>query len=61
MSNEKMPHTGHDKHLCYLVNLRFQESNPEEYKSLIKEPKFYCQNCGRAAASSGSLCNPAKL
>lgn len=61
MSDEKMPHPGHDKHLCYLINLRFQESNAEGYKSLIKDPQFYCQNCGRAAVSSKNLCNPAKL
>ena len=61
MSNEQMPHPGHDKHLCYLINLRFQESNPEDYKTLIKDPEFYCQNCGRAAASADNLCKPAKL
>ncbi len=61
MSDEKMPHPGHDKHLCYLNNLRFQESNPEDYKALIKNSEFYCQNCGRSAASSKNLCKPAKL
>ena len=61
MTQADMPHPGHDKHLCYLNNLRFQLENPEEYKELIKNAQFYCQNCGRAAASSKNLCKPVKL
>ena len=61
MSETKMPHSQHDKHLCYLNNLEFQKSNPEEYKTLVKNAKFYCGNCGRAAASEKNLCNPIKL
>lgn len=61
MSDDKMPHPGHDKHLCYLVNLRFQDSNPEDFRTLIKEPRFFCQNCGRAANSPNNLCKPVKL
>ncbi len=56
-----MPHSGHDKHLCYLNNLHFQQSDPEAYKELIRDPKFFCANCGRAAASENSLCKPVKL
>ena len=61
MTNADMPHPGHDKHLCYLNNLRFQASNLEDYKALIKNPEYFCQNCGRAAASSENLCKPVKL
>ncbi|MDH4203091.1 MAG: hypothetical protein OEV87_09370 [Phycisphaerae bacterium] len=61
MTNDNMPHPGHDKHLCYLINLRYQESNPEDYKALIKNPQFFCRNCGRAAADSKNLCKPVKL
>lgn len=61
MSDTAMPHPGHDKHLCYLNNLRFQDSHPEEFKFLIKNPEYYCQNCGRAAASEKNLCKPKKL
>ena len=61
MAGNEMPHPGHDKHLCYLNNLHFQDSNPEEYKDLIREPKFFCKNCGRAAASEKNLCKPVKL
>jgi hypothetical protein len=61
MAEAKMPHPGHDKHLCYLINLAFQKSNPEDYKELVKNPKFFCDNCGRAAASEKNLCKPVKL
>ena len=61
MTNADMPHPEHDKHLCYLNNLRFQVSNPEDYKALIKNAEYYCQNCGRAAASNKNLCKPVKL
>lgn len=61
MADAKMPHPGHDKHLCYLNNLHYQESNPEDFKELIRDPKFYCANCGRAAANEKNLCKPVKL
>jgi hypothetical protein len=61
MAEVKLPHIGHDKHLCYLCNLDFQKTNPEEYKLLIKDAKFFCLNCGRSAANEKNLCKPEKL
>ena len=61
MAKSKMPHTGHDKHLCYLNNLGFQNTNEKEYKQLVKNPEFLCKNCGRVAASQNNLCKPVKL
>ena len=61
MAEAKMPHPGHDKHLCYLNNLGFQNSNLEDFKELIKNPKFFCKNCGRAAAQEKNLCKPQEL
>jgi hypothetical protein len=61
MAHADMPHPGHDKHLCYLNNLRFQVENQEAYKALIKNAEFFCQNCGRAATDSKNLCKPVKL
>lgn len=61
MTENAHPHPGHDKHLCYLNNLRFQESNPEDFKAIVKNAQFYCRNCGRAAANSKNLCNPEKI
>jgi hypothetical protein len=61
MAEIKMPHPDHDKHLCYLNNLDYQRNHPTEYKALIRHPKFYCENCGRAAAGRKNLCKPADL
>ncbi len=61
MADVKMPHPGHDKHLCYLTNLGFHKDNTEEYSKLVKEPQFFCKNCGRAAANEKNLCNPVKM
>jgi hypothetical protein len=61
MAETKMPHPGHEKHLCFLNNIGFQLSEPEEYKSLIKGGRFYCKVCGRVAANEKNLCKPEKL
>ncbi len=61
MPKPKMPHPAHDEHLCYLQNLGYIESNLEDYKKLVKNPKYVCKNCGRAAAEEKNLCNPEKL
>jgi len=56
-----MPHPGHAKHLCYLTNVGFQFTEPQAYKALVKNGKFYCRICGRVAASEKNLCKPAGL
>jgi hypothetical protein len=61
MASKEMPHPGHDKHLCYLNNLGYPISDPEDYKSLVRNPEFMCKNCGRVAASEKNLCKPEKL
>lgn len=61
MAKAKMPHAGHDKHLCYLANLDFQISHPKDYKALIKDAKYACKVCGRAAKSRANLCKSVKL
>ena len=64
MANEKeieMPHAGHDRHMCYLVNLGFHTQHKAPFKKLIKGAQFYCKNCGRAAAHAENLCNPEPL
>jgi hypothetical protein len=61
MAKTEMPHLGHDKHLCYLNNLGFQISNPEEYKDLVRESKFMCKICGRVAIDGKNLCKPVGL
>jgi hypothetical protein len=54
----KMPHSGHDKHMCYLVNMR---TNISDLKKLAKDAKFMCRNCARVANNKKNLCNPVKL
>lgn len=61
MDKPKMPHPGHDKHLCYLNNLGYLVSYPDDYKSLVRDGKFVCQNCGRVAANAQNLCKPEAL
>jgi len=61
MAEVKMPHPGHGKHLCYITNIGFLKSNLGAYKTLVKNAKFVCKSCGRAAANKNNLCNPVKL
>lgn len=61
MKKAQMPHPGHDKHLCYLNNLGFPITDPDDYKMLIRDGKFMCKNCGRVAAEAKNLCKPEAL
>ncbi len=53
------PHIGHSKHICDMVKKGVGDLNT--YKGLVKNPKFICKKCGRAAAKEESLCEPAPL
>ena len=61
MAQHKMPHADHDKHLCYLVNLGYQQANTDEFKHLVRDAQFVCKKCGRVAAKKANLCVPIKL
>ncbi len=61
MNDVKMPHTGHEEHLCYLHNLGFLNDKPDEYKELVKNGQWMCKSCGRVAANDKNLCVPEKL
>jgi hypothetical protein len=61
MEEVKMPHPGHERHLCYLENVGYLRNHPDDYKELIKNTKFFCKNCGRAAADGKRLCEPEEL
>ena len=61
MAKAKMPHPGHDKHLCYLSNLGYQISNPKEYKDLVRNGQFLCRICGRVSTHEKNLCKPTNL
>jgi hypothetical protein len=61
MKKLDMPHSMHDDHLCYLVNMGYLDSNLPDYKARVKDAKFICKTCGRTADSKESLCKPAKF
>lgn len=61
MEKVKMPHAEHEQHLCYLQNVGYLKTNLEDYKKLLKDAKFVCKGCGRAAATEKNLCAPEKL
>ncbi len=61
MEKFTLPHSGHNKHLCYLVNLGAQQRKPKMYKDLVSEPKHMCKSCGRVANKPRNLCKPVKL
>lgn len=61
MAEVKMPHPGHEKHLCLLQNTGYLKENFADYKSLVKDSKYVCKSCGRTAASDANLCAPEAL
>ncbi len=61
MAKVTMPHSGHDKHLCFLANIGCQLSDPKWYKALVKNGRYLCKLCGRVAGDEKNLCKPAKL
>ena len=61
MSEKKMPHEGHEEHLCYLQNIGFLLKNWEEYKNLVRDGRYVCKACGRVAVKAENLCAPERL
>jgi hypothetical protein len=56
------PHQEHEQHLCHLHNIsRLLTEHPEEYKKLVRNARYICIGCGRAAASGENLCAPRPL
>jgi hypothetical protein len=51
-------HVDHDKHLCSLVAEGMELA---DYKELVRNPKYICRICGRAAANEKNLCDPVAL
>jgi hypothetical protein len=56
--SETQPHPGHENHLCYMTE---KEVPLEKMKPLVKDAKFICHCCRRAAAKAENLCMPEPL
>ncbi len=54
-------HYGHEAHLCVAGAIGFVKNNLSKYKDYVRNPKFVCKNCGRAAANAENLCEPDSL
>lgn len=44
-------------HLCQIILGR----DLGRIKELVKNARYFCKNCGRAAHDKGNLCNPSKI
>ena len=51
----------HSKHLCHLMYDGFHYSHRAEYKEMVKDAEFRCQNCPRTAKLAEHLCAPIEL
>jgi hypothetical protein len=52
------PHLGHAHHLC---NLAMKGADLNTVKDLVRDAKYLCKICGRAAANQENLCDPTPL
>jgi hypothetical protein len=44
-------------HLCQIIIDR----DLARIKELVKDSRYFCKNCGRAAHEKDNLCNPSKI
>jgi hypothetical protein len=61
MAKIEMPHADHEKHLCLLKNVGYVKRHLDDYKALVRDAKYVCRKCGRAAARKKNLCKPDKF
>lgn len=59
--NEACGDRKHTGHLCFLQCEGYHYSHKAEYKALVQDAQFICQDCGRTAKSAASLCAPREL
>ena len=50
----------HDSKLCAMICCP-GKVDMKQLKPLVKDARFICRDCGRAAASAKNLCSPKKL
>ena len=51
----------HGEHLCYITSQGLHLSDASKYRALLKDPRFRCGHCGRAAGKRANLCVPAEI
>jgi hypothetical protein len=51
----------HEDHLCFLMHEGFHYSHKAEYKAIVKDAEFRCENCARTAQLAKRLCAPMPL
>ena len=67
MAEQKASHNtacntdGHKEHLCFLMYEGFHYAHKDEYRALVQDARFRCENCGRTAKAAASLCAPIEL
>ena len=67
MTEKKLEHNAdcaspeHEKHLCSLMYEGYHFDHPGEYKEIVQDAQFRCQNCGRTAHQGDQLCKPISL
>lgn len=49
------------KHLCSLMLEGFHYTHPDEYKQIVQNAQFRCENCGRTSNQQDQVCNPVTL
>jgi hypothetical protein len=51
---------GDKKHLCAYKKSAIKE-DLDKFKELVRDPRFICRKCARAARDKDRLCQPEKL
>jgi len=46
-----------ENHICRIIIRK----DLARIKKLVKDSRFFCKNCGRAAHEAGNLCNPSRI
>lgn len=53
--------TKHKGHLCFLMYEGFHFKQKDEYRRMVQDAHYRCQNCGRTAKEAENLCAPVDL
>ncbi|MHC4672385.1 MAG: hypothetical protein ACYTF1_01800 [Planctomycetota bacterium] len=59
--NTECQSSSHGQHLCFLMHDGFHYGNREEYKAMVRDANYRCQNCARTAKDDKYLCAPVEL